>query len=138
MWVKRKLKADRNWVRYWDELRNTKGWWHSFELPDGTTLALSGATITGGTINNGTASGTVVDSGTVLGLIDVTANSTINGNATASTTETVGAFNMQNGFSTITLNPVAGQSLSLVVGTTFGGYIAGATLELVGPGKSES
>jgi tRNA (mo5U34)-methyltransferase len=38
MWVKRKSKADRGWVKHWDELRSAKGWWHSFELPDGTRI----------------------------------------------------------------------------------------------------
>ena len=31
-------KPDRDWVRHWDDLRNAKGWWHSFELPDGTQI----------------------------------------------------------------------------------------------------
>lgn len=38
MWAKRKSKADRWWVQHWDEQRNAKGWWHSFDLPDGTRI----------------------------------------------------------------------------------------------------
>jgi 2-polyprenyl-3-methyl-5-hydroxy-6-metoxy-1,4-benzoquinol methylase len=32
------LKSDRPWVKQLGELRAAKGWWHSFELPDGTTI----------------------------------------------------------------------------------------------------
>src|SRR5579864_8959966 len=38
MCAMRKSETDRSWVKYWDELRNAKGWWHSFELPDGTRI----------------------------------------------------------------------------------------------------
>ena len=38
MCAMRKSETDRSWVKYWDELRNAKGWWHSFELPDGTVI----------------------------------------------------------------------------------------------------
>src|ERR1700693_2726081 len=38
MCAMRKSESDRGWVKYWDELRNAKGWWHSFELPDGTLI----------------------------------------------------------------------------------------------------
>ena len=34
----RKSKPDRWWVKYLDEKRTAKGWWHSFELPDGTLI----------------------------------------------------------------------------------------------------
>ena len=27
-----------DYVREWDRLRQIKGWWHSFELPDGTAI----------------------------------------------------------------------------------------------------
>src|SRR3974390_1449716 len=31
-------KTDRWWVKQWDEMRSGKGWWHSFELPDGSRI----------------------------------------------------------------------------------------------------
>lgn len=38
MLAPQKSRPGRDWVRDWDELRNAKGWWHSFELPDGTQI----------------------------------------------------------------------------------------------------
>src|SRR5579885_1949886 len=29
---------DRGWVQEWNQERSAKGWWHSFELPDGTRI----------------------------------------------------------------------------------------------------
>ncbi len=91
----------------------------TIQVDDGTTLVLSGATVTGGTINNGTASGTVVDSGTVLGLIDVTGNSKINGNAILNH----GDVTTESGV-TLTLDNVT------VNGTTFADTASGTIIQI--------
>src|SRR5262249_16207900 len=44
----------------------------------------------------------------------------INGNASASTSETITTFNVTNGEGRINLNPVAGSSLTLTIGTLSG------------------
>jgi autotransporter-associated beta strand protein len=59
----------------------------------------------------------------------------INGNSTASTTETIGTFTLSNGFSAITLNANASQSLSLIIGT-LSAPAAGGTLLLEGVSAS--
>jgi len=84
-------------------------------IDDGATLTLSGATIDGGTINDGTATGT---SSPVFGSIDVTGSSTI---SNASLND--GGVTVASGV-TLTLD---GDTVS---GTTFTDTASGATIQI--------
>jgi fibronectin-binding autotransporter adhesin len=87
----------------------------TIQVDDGATLALSDATVAGGTINNGTASGT--GSPVVFGRIDVTGNSTINGNAS-----------LNNGYVMIESGVILTLDNVTVTGTTFTETAGGAIL----------
>ncbi len=79
-------------------------------VDDGAQLTLSGTAISGGTINDGTAAGTIVGDNTVFGSIDVTGSSTIDGNASLNN----GAVTVESGVM-LTLDDVT------VTGTTING-----------------
>jgi fibronectin-binding autotransporter adhesin len=88
------------------------------QVDDGTKLTLSGVTINGGAINNGTAGGTVTDGGTVFGNIDIAGASTIE-NAS-----------LNNGGVTIASGVILTLDNDTVTGTTFTDTASGAIIQV--------
>jgi FecR protein len=94
------------------EVTNSSG---VINIDDGATLALSGATIDGGTINDGTAIGT---SSSVFGSIDVTGSSAIS-NAS-----------LNDGLVTVSNDVTLTLDGDTVSGTTFTDTASGATIQI--------